>query len=559
MLLGIDVGGTHTDAVIIDRQGVVKAAKVATDHDHLLGSVKLVLREVLQGTNPELIKKINLSTTLTTNAIVEQQLDPVGMVVLAGPGINPQRCRVGSYFFTGSGSIDHRGKEQQPFDPAAVAGFARHCRDNNVRAYAVVTKFSPRNPDHEIALSKLLEPQADFISIGHRLSGRLNFPRRVATAFYNSAIWQSYNCFADAIEHSIAEFGLKARIDILKADGGTMPFAASRFSPVQSILSGPAASVMGIVALCNISEDAVILDIGGTTTDIAIFAAGAPLLENDGIAIDGRPTLVRAIITRSIGIGGDSLIHQTAGNIQVGPRRQGPAMAFGGRQPTLVDACNVMNLCQAGEVSASMSGMADLAGRWGTGVTDVAKQAIDYAVGEICEAAGKLISDLNNQPVYTIHELLAARKLVPEHLYIMGGPAKVLGCTLAKAFDLETTIPEEYSIANAIGAALTRTTMEVELFADTEKKTLLLPNLNIVKQIPFQYSLDEALTDCKNYLGNFLEQCAITDVHKDDIDIVEADSFNMISNYFTVGKNIRVSCQLKPGIQPGYGEGLRNR
>jgi len=361
MLLGIDVGGTHTDAVVINRQGLAATAKVATDHDNLLHSVQEALEKVLRDVSPRQIRNLNLSTTLTTNAIIEQKLEPVGMLVAAGPGIDPRQYKIGDYFFPCRGSIDHRGVERAPLLDDEIEKHLQNCREAGIRCYAVVSKFSPRNPVHEKIIQQKLQPQADFITVGHQLSGRLNFPRRIATAYYNSAIQPPFNRFADAIESSIEKLGIQAPINILKADGGTMPFAVSRQLPVQSILSGPAASVMGIVALCDIHDDAVILDIGGTTTDIAVFAAGSPLLQKEGIALGGHATLVQAIITRSIGIGGDSLVQVKQGKLTVGPQRHGPAMAFGGTQPTLIDACNVQGLPTTGNKQASMDGMVELA------------------------------------------------------------------------------------------------------------------------------------------------------------------------------------------------------
>jgi len=266
MLLGIDVGGTHTDAVVINQQGIVAAAKVITVHENLLHSVQMALEEVLQGVNPRQIRKINLSTTLTTNAIIEQKLDPVGMFVASGPGIDPEQYQIGEHYFPCQGSIDHRGVEREPLADDQVESYLQTCKADDVRHYAAVSKFSPRNPIHEKVLQKKLAAHADFVTLGHQLSGRLNFPRRIATAYYNSAIRQPFNHFADAIEDSMKKLGIQAPINILKADGGTMPFSVSRCLPVESILSGPAASVMGIVALCDIHEDAIILDIGGTTT-----------------------------------------------------------------------------------------------------------------------------------------------------------------------------------------------------------------------------------------------------------------------------------------------------
>ena len=557
MLLGIDVGGTHTDAVVINQQGIVASAKVITVHDNLLHSVQMALEEVLQSVSPRQIRKINLSTTLTTNAIIEQKHDPVGMFVASGPGIDPQQYEIGDHFFPCQGSIDHRGVERKSLADDQIESYLQICRANDVRHYAAVSKFSPRNPLHEKILQKKLQPHADFITLGHQLSGRLNFPRRIATAYFNSAIRQPFNHFADAIEDSMKKLGIQAPVNILKADGGTMPFSVSRNVPVQSILSGPAASVMGIVALCNIDEDAVILDIGGTTTDIAIFAAGSPLLQEEGIAIGGHSTLVRALITRSIGIGGDSLVRINKGKLTVGPQRHGPAMAFGGPKPTLIDACNIKGLSTAGNKQASVDGMTLLAEKRQTTLPELADEIIATAVNSILDATSELIQKINNRPVYTVHEMLANRQLAPKKLYIMGGPAASMAGMLAEAFKIPETVPHDYAIANAIGAALTRSTMEIELFADTEKKTLIIPELEVVEDIPYQYSLDDAVSRGKSSLTAYLQHYDHQDIDENDIETVEADSFNMISNYFTVGKNIRVSCQLKPGIEQKYRKGLQ--
>ncbi len=557
MLLGIDVGGTHTDAVVVGRQGVAAAAKTATCHENLLVSVQEALRQVLPAAaTAGKIRQVNLSTTLTTNAIVEDRLEATGVFVVAGPGVDPARHQTGEHYFSCRGAIDHRGKVRQPLDREEIAAWQRRCQEKGLRTYAVAGKFSPRNPEHELELRTLLQDQADFVSVGHQLGGRLNFPRRVATSFYNAAVWRSFNRFADAVSTSAREFGLEASIDILKADGGTMPLELSRRQPVQSILSGPAASVMGIIALCEISDDAVILDIGGTTTDIAIFAGGTPLLETDGIAIGRHPTLVRAIITRSIGVGGDSGIRADDGKIKVGPQRPGPAMAFGGRHPTLIDACNLLGISRVGDHQASCRGLENLAAELQLEAAAVAREALKSAVSQISTAAGELIAELNNRPVYTVHEMLAPEIIRPQKLYLMGGPAQVLASPLAESLGLEAIVPPDFAVANAIGAALTRTTMEIELFADTEKKQFFIPNLEISRKIPFQYSLEEAISDGKKYLRGYLDKLGAA-VPEEEITVIEADSFTMINNYFKVGKNIRVNCQVRPGIRPQYSKGLK--
>ncbi|HBW16657.1 MAG TPA: hydantoinase [Desulfovibrio sp.] len=547
MFLGIDVGGTHTDAVVMDGRRVVCSCKVPTDHHDLLSSVRQAMRTLLETVEPAAVTRINLSTTLSTNAIVEGRTEEVGVVVAGGPGIDPEHVRVGRFYQSVPGSIDHRGVEIAGIDADsldAVAG--RYCREG-VRVYAAVGKFSTRNPAHEQAIGGKLMECGDFVSMGHRLSGQLNFPRRVATAYYNSAVWRVYNAFADAIENAAHEMGLAAPIHVLKADGGTMPLAVSREVPVESILSGPAASVMGIVALCDIREDCVILDVGGTTTDIAVFASGAPVIERDGIDVGSYATLVRALRTHSIGVGGDSRLHVQAGAVRVGPERMGPSMALGGTQPTLIDALNYMGKAHVGEVEASRRGIRDLAALWDMFPERLASEAVTTAVRRIAEAVTELVDAINARPVYTIMELLQGRRVDPVRAYVMGGPAEVLRPLLADALGRRVDVPEQYAVANAIGAALTRTTAELELFADTEKGVLFIPTLDVRREVGTRYDIEAAKRDAGQAL---LEHLASLRVDDDEaaVEVVEATSFNMVDDYGTAGRNIRVKCQVRPGI-----------
>lgn len=552
MYLGIDVGGTHTDAVVMDGCAIAASTKAPTDHHDLLVSVRAAMRDLLRVVEPGRITRMNLSTTLSTNAIVEGRTDEVAVMVSAGPGIDPEHFRVGRFYFPVGGSIDHRGEEVAPLDPAEVERIAETCRGAGVRLCAAVGKFSTRNPAHETAMGKALGNMAhrgcgDFVSLGHRLSGQLNFPRRVATAYYNSAVWRVYNRFADAIERSAREFGITAPIHILKADGGTMPLAVSRALPVESILSGPAASVMGIIALCDIREDCVILDMGGTTTDIAVCAGGAPVIEKDGIEVGSYPTLVRALKTRSIGVGGDSRLHVAAGAVRVGPERAGAGMAMGGARPTLIDALNYRRHAAVGDVDASARGIRELAGLWDLYPERLADDAIAEAVARIRTAVAELVDEVNARPVYTLMELLRGRAVEPAVVYLMGGPARVMQPLLAPALGKRVEVPEDFAVANAVGAALTRTTAELELFADTEKGVLCIPTLGVERTTDRGFDLDRAREEARRALLEHLAALGVTGGEA-VVEVVAASSFNMVGDRGVVGRNIRVKCQIRPGI-----------
>lgn len=555
MLLGIDVGGTHTDAVLIDRQGIKAMAKIKTDHQNLLHSIKDALESIVSVAGPEGVTRLNLSTTLSTNAIVEGVTEPVGMFVSAGPGIDPEMYRVGGHYYTADGCIDHRGEETGPLDEAALARGVAACRRDGVSVFAAVSKFSTRNPAHEDRIKELLHPMADFVAMGHEFSGRLGFGRRVNTAYFNSAVWRLYNRFADAVQQSVLSMGLRPQIGVLKADGGTMPLSMSRLFPIQSILSGPAASVMGIIAICDIREDAVILDIGGTTTDMAVFARSAPLVEREGIAISGRPTLVRALRVKSIGVGGDSAIHVTPGGVTVGPRRLGPPMAFGGGHPTLVDALNVQNVIAYGNVAASFAGIAALAEGTGHDPETLADFAISVAVNKIREAVADFVREINDRPVYTIYEMLEGRKVAPAKVYVMGGPALAMSALLQDAFSQEVVVPENFAVANAVGAALARPTFSVELFADTARGCVMAPSLSVCRQAGRDYDLAAAEAEATAMLREQLGYLG-TNEEEAPVEIVESSSFNMVDDATFLGRNIRVVCQVRPGVLPAYREAV---
>ena len=551
MLLGIDVGGTHTDAVIVDETGIKASAKVRTDHYNLLRPIRTALEKVLSQVNPQFIKRLNISTTLSTNSIIEGKTEEVGLFVVSGPGIDPEYHRIGRHYFVLPGSIDHRGSNVQKIDQAALKAAAETCRDEGVTVYAAVSKFSTRNPDLENIMAEALEPQADHITKGHTLSGILNFPRRAATACFNSAVWRIYNDFAWAVGESVEEFGLDAEVNVLKADGGTIPLAASRNAPVETILSGPAASVMGIITLCDVREDSIILDIGGTTTDIAVFADGAPVIENEGMTVGSYPTLVRALKIRSIGVGGDSVVRAINGRVTVGPERHGPCLASAenplNEVPALTDAFNMAGLFSYGDLAASDRGISNLAHECGLAPEDLAEAAVKDAVSKIKRAAFDLVDEINEKPVYTIHELLQGKVITPKKVYLMGGPAKSIAERLSEAMGLEVIVPEHFAYANAVGAAVTRTTIDMQVFADTEKGRLLIPRLGVQKDISREFTKEEAEQEAIQALNKHLKEIGAEDPSLIP-EITESESFEMVKGPLRAGRNIRVKCQIKPGV-----------
>lgn len=315
-VLGLDMGGTHTDAVLLRGGTLLASVKVPTNHQDLLVSTREALHALFESgaAFPGGREPGDVRDTLAVNAVVQNACAPVGLLIGAGPGLDPGWFGLGGHTALVPGGVDHRGTEVAPPDREAIRRVVSGWREEGLAAFACVAKFSTRNPAHEDAMAEVIrevfsDGPEPVIALGHRLSGRLNFPRRIATAYWNAAVWTLHNRFADAVEASLKDMGIDAPAYLLKADGGAIPLSVSRERPVEALLSGPAASVMGMMALMpSCSEDTLVLDMGGTTTDIALLAAGQPVLSPDDLVVNGRSTLVRALKSVSIGLGGDSQV-----------------------------------------------------------------------------------------------------------------------------------------------------------------------------------------------------------------------------------------------------------
>ena len=552
MILGIDVGGTHTDAVLIERFRIVKKAKVLTNPDDIMASlIEATTNRLFQDIDPSKLSRVVLSTTISTNAIVQKKTERVGMIMVPGPGLPPSLLPIHEDACFVSGYVNHRGEEMAKLDDREIMAGLDVFSQAGIDHVGIVGKFSTRNPVQELKIKDMIGERFRHVSLGHPLSGHLNFRRRISTTYLNAAIATIYKRFALNVLQFVREQGIEAPLYILKADGGTIDVEKSLDYPVQTILSGPAASIMGILSLACCREDAIALDIGGTTTDIAILADGVPLLEGLGVTIEGRKTLIRGLRTRSIGLGGDSRVKWENGGLIIGPEREGPAAALGGPYPTPTDAMILLNLTNLGDREKATAAVATLAGHMDCSVGKAAQRIFDEACAKIAHHVQVFIDEINNQPVYTIHEMLEGRKLYPRQLYIVGGPADAMADSLGRLLACTPHIPQHAEVANAIGAALARTTAEITLLADTERKTLTIGEEGHVMAISHRFTKEEAIRIGKEKL---YQKAIGMGAKKEDLDIevTEEQEFNMIKDFYTVGKNIRIKLQIKPGLISGY-------
>ena len=155
----------------------------------------------------------------------------------------------------------------------------------------MVSKFGQRNPSHELRVEEILREMYPGckVELGHKVSGKLNFPRRVATSMLASATGERYQGFVAEIKKALEERKIRAPVYILKADGGTLPIEKSVEFPVETIFSGPAASTIGALALTPEGQTSVVVDIGGTTTDLALILSGKPLIASKGARLGNFP------------------------------------------------------------------------------------------------------------------------------------------------------------------------------------------------------------------------------------------------------------------------------
>ena len=552
MIIGLDVGGTHTDAVLLSSTGIEHQVKVPTDPDDLFNTVLSGFTRLLSSTDPAQIRRVVISTTLTTNALVNQTMAPVGMIVSAGPGIDPEFFRTGDHYYTVSGSINHRGREKAAVNEMEIHDIAKRLQKDGVEYVGVVSKFCVRNPSHEILIRRILNKYFKKVFLGHHVSGNLNFPRRIATTHLNAAVFAIHKSFFEAVKQTLSEQGLNVPIQILKADGGTMTLESSMAFPGQTILSGPAASIMGAIPHAPAGQDAIVLDVGGTTTDIAFLVDKAPLLEPVGIRRGQYKSLIRSLRTDSKGIGGDSALRVVDGELTVGPDRQGPAMAFGGPLPTPTDALVVLGLMDEGDGQRAREGMEEIARELGLDVAAAAERVFKTCCTVILKKTFEMIDQLNSQPVYTVHDFLEGYKLSPEKILVLGGPARFFAEKIEELYQIETLAVPESSVANAIGAALARTTCEVTLNADTEQGIVTAHEEDFAEPISKSYSEEDLMETAYTLLKEKAVNSGADKETLEEVEVVEFQKFNIIRNFSPRGKIYRTKMQIKPGLIKGY-------
>ena len=564
MLIGIDVGGTTTDAVLIRNGEVCSTAKVSTEPGNLLNSLLEALDAVSRDIPPEQLERVVFSTTVITNLIAEGKTDRVALVLIPGPGVNPASYTFPDSFYL-KGAMDYRGREIDPLDEVEIRRTVGLIRESGFSRAAIISKFGQRNSSHELRVEEIF--REDYpgckLELGHKVSGKLNFPRRIATAMLASATRERYQEFVEKIRKALDERNIRAPVYILKADGGTLPVEKSIEFPVETIFSGPAASTVGALALTSEGQTSVVVDIGGTTTDLALILSGKPLLASKGAKLGGFLTHVRAFAVRSIAVGGDSVIRVKdlspgTKQITIGPDRAGPAYCMGGKETTPTDALKFLGLIEVGNPERASEAIKVTASELGKSETETASLIVDRVAQMITDAVNEMFFEWEQEPAYRVWEVLQEKKARPENVVGIGGGAKGLIAGIAKKLNANPVIPEYAEVGNAIGAAVARPTLTLNLHIDTEQKmysvaeegeivslsTTKFGNLNKVR-------LDEAEALAAELLRKRAEDFGVSK-YADEAEIVNSEVFNVVNGWYTSGKLFDVSMQIPAGLIPEW-------
>ena len=322
--LGIDAGGTYTDVVVFDfenREVLDTAKALTTKWDYTVGISQAL--DGLAGDGFERIDLVAVSTTLATNAIVEGTGQPVGLVLMPPAGFGDEEFDVPTTVV--SGRMDISGNEIEPLDEDEIRRIAREMLERNrIKAFAVSGYGGSVNPAHEIAIRDILVDETGLdVCCGHELSDLLDFGVRAHTAVLNAGIIPLLERFLEDVEKSLNIRGVDAPLMVVKGDGTLMKDKWARLHPVETILSGPAASIAGAKYLTG-SGDATVVDVGGTTSDIGRLSAAKVEVCTRGAVVGRWRTHVRAVDMHTLGLGGDSEVYIEKQTVHVGPRRVAP-------------------------------------------------------------------------------------------------------------------------------------------------------------------------------------------------------------------------------------------
>ena len=497
--LGIDVGGTNTDAVLIDENlnvvASVKQHTTANIYDGILNAVRTVLEQ--SGVNRTEIGQAMLGTTQCTNAIVERKnLAPIGIMRIGAPasrGIPPmvdwaedlKAIAVKTAII--GGGFEYDGKELAPFDVAAATAFFEELKAQDVKSVAISCVFSTVRNDHELEAAKLCKEvmgEDVHVSISSEI-GSMGLIERENATILNAALYKVAQSFTEGFARSLADEGVtNAQVYLSQNDGTLMTMEYARRYPILTIACGPTNSIRGASYLSQL-KNAIVIDVGGTTTDLGVIQNGFPRESGVAVTIGGVRTNFRMPDVVSIGLGGGSIVRQREdGTVTVGPDSVGyqiteKALCFGGDVCTATDVAVRLGMTELGDKTL-VAGIEE----------EFAKKAMD-AIRALCEDsidAMKVSSDdvdviLVGGGSIVLPEDLAGAKRVTKHAH--GGVANAIGSAISKVSGTYeqlidyNEIPRDEALAKARAEAV-----ELAVAAGAIRETVEIID---AEDVPLQY------------------------------------------------------------------------
>ena len=544
MYIGIDVGGTYTDGVLIKEKRIFRKIKIPTQKNDLVSSLLKVLDYLIKDLNVSEILKVVFSTTLITNLVAENKLEPVAMILVPGNGI-PLRYKLFKTAFIQevSGAIDYRGRETTPLDIAAVKEALDEIANKGYKKIVIAGKFAQRNNSHELRIAEIIKknyPSIQF-ELSHKISGELNYPRRIASTLLTLATKDAYVKFVEDVQEALAKRLVFSPAYVLKADGGTLALDKSVSTPIETVYSGPAASLLGVIALTPHTEGSVVLDIGGTTTDIGfIVDKQHPVLASKGANLNGFITQIRAFNVKAIPLGGDSLVEIKDGQVIVNPFRIGQAYCMGGPGITPTDALRFLDLVDIGCKEKAKEGLHNLGLELNLKTKDLAERILEKVLKILREEINNMYKEWQLEPAYRIWEL-NSRTTEVHNIIGAGGASQGIVKLLGKMMNCTAITLPAGDVANAIGAALAVPTPTVTLRVDTEQGFYSYFEEGIQDLLPRGFRAVDVLDLAKHLIQT--QQNSKIRSNTNQYEVISKETFNIIRGKHRVGKIIIVKLQ----------------
>lgn len=450
-ILGIDTGGTYTDSVLLDMQTkqILKTGKALTTPNNLIIGITNSICS-LGDIDNSAIKLVSLSTTLATNAVVENK---GGKTLLILSGAEHDCIYPAENVICVGGKTDIKGRIVKPLTIEAVRDRLIKL-DSSFDTVAISGYACTRNPEHELLIKEAVESVFQLPSVcAHELTSTLGFYERTVTAVLNARLIPIINDWLDAMKKALSEHSIDAPIMVMKGDGCLIHENAARKRPIETVLSGPAASITGTLFLSNI-KNCTVVDIGGTTTDIACVHDGQVDISNEGALVSNWRTRIRAADINTFGLGGDSYIDYSPCNIAVGPNKVTPLCRIKTLHPSLYEKM----------MSERIISYSDDTIQTGLTPTDIFHTEGSFICWDttLPTLAVKLLSDKYNCTEEEIIDgiILKLCKSLESNIdsnhpaVIVGAPAKTWAKKLKETLGTEAVVPDHSEVANAVGAAV---------------------------------------------------------------------------------------------------------